>query len=242
MLSEDGMKIRILFDKDGLDDRFKTGWGISYLIDDDILFDTGEKFEYLENNARLMDADLQKIRKIVLSCNRWEHIGGLWELLQVNRDITVYSCVDFDKKFGEKAKNLGVKLVKVRTSLKISDNIYSTGQILAYEGERQVLEQSLVVNTGKKLALICGCSQVGVLNIIGQVRKIFKKDVSFILGGFHLMDEERRVIKYLVDQIVNLGIEKVGPSHCTGFEGVSLLKEVFSHNFIGIEVGREIEL
>ena len=37
------MQIKVLFDSVVLDNKFLTGWGVSYLIDDKILFDTGEK-------------------------------------------------------------------------------------------------------------------------------------------------------------------------------------------------------
>lgn len=236
------MRIKILFDKDSRDERFKTGWGISYLVDDDILFDTGEKFEYLEHNAKLMGVDLGKIKKIVLSSERWEHRGGLGELLKINRDTTVYSCPGIESKLEEKIKNSGVNLVKVDTTIKIRENVYCTGPIYGYDGGRRIWEQAIVVLTKGKLVLICGCSQPGVVKMIEEVKKIFHKDVKFILGGFHLIEKERRIIKYTVEQIVHSGIEKVGPGHCTGFEGASLLEEVFRNNFIPVEVGREIEI
>ena len=37
------MQIKVLFDKDAVDKNLRTGWGVSFLIDDKILFDTGEK-------------------------------------------------------------------------------------------------------------------------------------------------------------------------------------------------------
>lgn len=48
----DKMQIKILFDSVALDDRFLSGWGVSYLIDNKILFDTGEKSSSLFRNIK----------------------------------------------------------------------------------------------------------------------------------------------------------------------------------------------
>ena len=39
------MKLKIIFDKDKISDKYSSGWGISYIIDDRVLFDVGEKGE-----------------------------------------------------------------------------------------------------------------------------------------------------------------------------------------------------
>ena len=44
------MKIKILFDKDTKNKRLYTGWGVSFLIDEKILFDTGENGQWLMEN------------------------------------------------------------------------------------------------------------------------------------------------------------------------------------------------
>ncbi|RKY40436.1 MAG: MBL fold hydrolase, partial [Candidatus Omnitrophota bacterium] len=71
---------------------FEGGWGVSYLVDDDLLFDTGEKFSYIEKNSKLMGIDLMKITKVVISHQHWDHIQGLNGLLEMNKGITVYVC------------------------------------------------------------------------------------------------------------------------------------------------------
>ncbi|MDI6703959.1 MAG: hypothetical protein QME40_04755 [bacterium] len=49
------MEIKIPFDSISLDKRFLTGWGVSYLIDKRILFDTGEKDLKIELNPMAAD-------------------------------------------------------------------------------------------------------------------------------------------------------------------------------------------
>ena len=46
------MQIKILFDSVSLNNKFSTGWGVSFLIDEKILFDTGEKSAPLLKNIK----------------------------------------------------------------------------------------------------------------------------------------------------------------------------------------------
>jgi len=36
------MRVKILFDKDTQNKKLHTGWGVSFLVNDKVLFDTGE--------------------------------------------------------------------------------------------------------------------------------------------------------------------------------------------------------
>jgi len=46
------MKVEILFDKDAMTRNLRIGWGVSFLIDERILFDTGESSRWLLENMR----------------------------------------------------------------------------------------------------------------------------------------------------------------------------------------------
>lgn len=37
------MEIKVIFDKDAESKGFNIGWGVSFLVGEDLLFDTGEK-------------------------------------------------------------------------------------------------------------------------------------------------------------------------------------------------------
>ena len=51
------MKIKVIFDKEALDKNLRTGWGVSFLIDDKILFDTGENGQWLIDNMQNLNID-----------------------------------------------------------------------------------------------------------------------------------------------------------------------------------------
>jgi 7,8-dihydropterin-6-yl-methyl-4-(beta-D-ribofuranosyl)aminobenzene 5'-phosphate synthase len=235
------MKIKILFDKEGLGPQYHAGWGLSFLVDDSVLFDTGEKFEYLKNNAKLMGVDLGKIRTVVISHDHWDHIGGLWGLLNLNKNITVYGCALSNKEIKKKVKELGGIWKDVDAVVNIDNGIYSTGQIVFHYKNQMLAEQAMVIERKEKLILLCGCVHPNIVTLIEKVKAEFNKEISLILGGLHLMDKEQRVIEYVVSTIRAQGIRGIGASHCTGYEATQLLKKVFADNFVEIKVGEVIE-
>ncbi|MCD6227859.1 MAG: MBL fold metallo-hydrolase [Candidatus Omnitrophica bacterium] len=233
------MRLRVLLDKEVMSQDFEGGWGVSYLVDDDLLFDTGEKFSYIEKNSKLMGIDLMKITKVVISHQHWDHIQGLDGLLEMNKGITVYVCAHSSKDFKDHILRRKVKLVEVKDMVSIKEGIYSSGESFAsYKGEG-IAEQSLIIDRGKDLVLLCGCAHFGLLNIIEKVRRSFNKDIYCLIGGFHLMDKEKRFIEYVVREC-RKAVKKIAPSHCTGFPAVSLFREVFKEDFLEIKVGKEI--
>lgn len=236
------MNIKILFDKEAIDSTFLTGWGVSYLVGDQVLFDTGEKFEALLHNAEKLGVDLKTIPAVVISHDHWDHTGGLWELLSYNHQITVYSCPHFSDAFKKKVRDAGANLVELADKTRISGNIYSTGEILGVYKHSPLAEQSLVIEGPRALAIICGCAHPGILHIIHTVQGIFDKDARIVLGGLHLMDTEKRIIECMIEEFLRLGITLVGPSHCSGFEAISLFKERYQNNFLKVQTGGSLEI
>lgn len=236
------MEVIILFEKEAVDERYVTGWGLSYLIQSRILFDTGENFESLDHNAKCMGKDLAQIEKVVITHEHWDHTGGLWDFLKINTHCTVYACSGFSEEFKERINSYRTPLVEITTSAKIDDNVYSTGQMnVDYKGTKLV-EQALVLDRGKELTLLCGCSHPGITYIIERVKHVFSKEVTMVIGGLHLLDKERRYSDYVVHALGELGVKKVGASHCTGFDAQVLFKEAYGDRFIDIKIGKILML
>ena len=59
------MEIRILFDSKKEDKNYLVGWGVSYLINNHVLFDAGESENMLFHNMALMNVRPDDIKKIV---------------------------------------------------------------------------------------------------------------------------------------------------------------------------------
>ncbi len=218
-------------------------WGISYLIGQDLLFDTfGDPYVFLRNVER-MNIDLSKIKHIVISHDHWDHISGLWYVINRYKDINVYICPNFDIKIKERIRSFGVNVVEAKGLLRIRDEIYSTGEMEGRFKNINISEQALVANSENGLIVITGCAHPGILTILKEVKKNFTdKEIFCALGGFHLLDKKREDIEFIVTEFKKMGIKKVGPTHCSGKEAEGIFKNQYRENFIPIKAKEIIEI
>ena len=84
------MKVEILFDKKNIDKNLKIGWGISFLIDDQILFDTGENSSWLIHNIEMLNVDI----KIIWIMKHVEFLQYVPRQTKPNRYLNSTSCED----------------------------------------------------------------------------------------------------------------------------------------------------
>jgi 7,8-dihydropterin-6-yl-methyl-4-(beta-D-ribofuranosyl)aminobenzene 5'-phosphate synthase len=234
------MQIKILFDKEKINDTFESGWGVSYLIGD-VLFDTGEKPEYLLHNMKAFGVKPEALKKVVISHNHWDHRAGLWGLLEMNKNLEIYGCSDFYDEFKDKLKNYN--FIKVEASKEIAENIYTTGPFKAFHKGTAVLEQTLVVKHKEEISIICACGHMGLINLINKAKELFVgKKIKLLLGGFHFIETDMRMAQYIVNETKKLGVECIAPAHCTGSEVTKLFEDLYGKNFITIKTGVELEI
>jgi 7,8-dihydropterin-6-yl-methyl-4-(beta-D-ribofuranosyl)aminobenzene 5'-phosphate synthase len=85
-------------------------------------------------------------------------------------------------------------------------------------------DQALIILTDKGLIIILGCAHRGMINTILHARKITGIDeVYMVIGGTHLLNTSQKQQKMTLEAIHNLGIKKIGVSHCTGMRPASLM-------------------
>jgi 7,8-dihydropterin-6-yl-methyl-4-(beta-D-ribofuranosyl)aminobenzene 5'-phosphate synthase len=236
------MEIKILFDSKRLSRTFLAGWGVSYLIGNRILFDTGEKSSCLFNNMDRMDVKIHDIETVVISHDHFDHTGGLWDILRGKQGLDLYVCPGFSREFKNKAKTNGCNLIEVNSFMKIADGIYTTGQIEERCGLDYIAEQALVLETEKGLTIATGCAHPGIIKIVEYVMDHINGKIHLVMGGFHLLDDPVRKIKQVNSKLKALGVRYVGPGHCTGEDAAKIFKESYKENFIDIKVGRTIEV
>lgn len=236
------MKIKTLFDKDTKNKKLHTGWGVSFLIDDRILFDTGEKGPWLIENMNNLGMDIAEIEAVVISHDHWDHTGGLWELLKAKNGLKVYACPGFSKEFKEKVKESQAELIEAAKLTEISRNIFITGEIPGAYNGRYMPEQAVVFKTENGLSVITGCAHPGILKMVEKVKVKFPGErIYFVLGGFHLKESDRRAIEIVVERFKEMEIKKVGPTHCSGPETEEIFKREYGDNFARIVVGETLE-
>ncbi|MCX6651506.1 MAG: MBL fold metallo-hydrolase [Methanomassiliicoccales archaeon] len=93
-------------------------------------------------------------------------------------------------------------------------------------------EQALCVSTRKGLVILTGCGHAGVVNIVSQIKRHSERKLYMVMGGFHLWNASQDTLLKTMDGLKRLGVEKVAPMHCSGFEATKM----FSDRFPGFEL------
>ncbi|MDY6821754.1 MAG: MBL fold metallo-hydrolase [Deferribacterota bacterium] len=224
-----------VYDNYQINPKLKTSWGFGCLIDtsaERILFDTGGDSEVLLSNLQKMDIDPKSISKVVISHIHDDHAGGLEGFLKKNSKVTVFIPASFPDSFRNMIAGKGAKFINVSEPRKISDFVYTTGELYGPPEE-----QSLIVDSRQGLIIITGCAHPGVVNIVEKAKKLTKKDeIYLVVGGLH------RPPLSVVNIIKEIGVKKVAPSHCSGDRCRELFKEEYQKDFIEFGVGKIIKI
>jgi 7,8-dihydropterin-6-yl-methyl-4-(beta-D-ribofuranosyl)aminobenzene 5'-phosphate synthase len=235
------MKIQILFERESLNPKFSCGWGLSFLVSGEILFDCGEDYAYLEQNSNLMGVDIKKVKKVVISHDHWDHTGGLRGLKE--KDLEVYICKDSGSDFKLELEKQNRRIRQVLEPELIQSGVYSSGQFITSYKDKRLAEQSLVIKTERGISILCGCSHPNILNIVNKVKEHWQvKKIHAVIGGFHLINQEERIVNFLGEELKRLAVENIAPSHCTGPEAEHIIKKIYKDNFIKVKTGKTIEV
>jgi len=101
-------------------------------------------------------------------------------------------------------------------------------------------EQAIYLTCRKGLVVVAGCAHQGIVNIVTHAKKATGSRIYMVLGGFHLANATAERIRKTMDQLKNLGVDRIAPMHCTGFEAMKMI----SDRFVGFELmpaGSEID-
>lgn len=228
------MKVQIIAVGSSAQERQIGHWGLSFLVDQDVLFDTFAIPAVLQKNMKKLDIDPSRIRHIVISHNHWDHISGLWDIILKNKNVTVYLCPSTGGTFKEKIRDFGARVVEPSGFLKIKDRVYTSGEIMGRYDGQLMLEQALVVSSPRGLLIITGCAHPGIVPMVEKVKDQFGEKIYMVMGGFHLLSKNKDEIAAVIKKFKSLGIARIGPTHCTGELAVGLMQDAYQGNFMDI--------
>lgn len=113
-------------------------------------------------------------------------------------------------------------------------------------GERQqdYFDDEIVlgIKTDKGLVLVVGCSHIGIINILTEVKKRVNMPIYMVVGGTHLMVANEERVQKTIDAWKELGVQRIAVSHCTGRENIAQLRDCFQDKFVYNNTGNVISL
>jgi 7,8-dihydropterin-6-yl-methyl-4-(beta-D-ribofuranosyl)aminobenzene 5'-phosphate synthase len=78
-------------------------------------------------------------------------------------------------------------------------------------------DMALVLETGDRLALLCGCCHAGLLNTMVHARRVFERPIVIVAGGLHLTSATAEYLRRVGDVLAETeSVERIYPNHCTG--------------------------
>jgi 7,8-dihydropterin-6-yl-methyl-4-(beta-D-ribofuranosyl)aminobenzene 5'-phosphate synthase len=194
-------------------------WGYAAFIEyggKRVLFDTGNRPDILEKNAKAKGIDLSKLDFVVMSHRHSDHMGGMTYLLSVNPKVKIYAPKegfgvyggDLPSTFYRKDASLppeqryydgnppevmrsGSAWPKANFELIDKDTVIAPGiHLIALvsnkPGTLELRELSLVIDTPDGAVVVVGCSHPGVEKILEAAVKINPR-IHFLAGGLHLV-------------------------------------------------------
>jgi 7,8-dihydropterin-6-yl-methyl-4-(beta-D-ribofuranosyl)aminobenzene 5'-phosphate synthase len=232
---QDEVTVTILFDNYSADDRLGTDWGFAALIEapgHTVLFDTGNDGAILLENMRLMGKDPMVIESVVLSHAHGDHTNGLQALLDLGVRPRIFLLSAFPDELKGTA-GASAEVVEVSQGQEIAPGMRTTGQV----GEA-IPEQALVLETEAGVVVLTGCAHPGVVQMVERAREVTRGPIHLVMGGFHLGGVPEAEVRAIIGQFREMGVERAGPTHCTGDPAIALFREEYGEQYQPLGVGR----
>jgi len=169
-----------------------------------------------------------------------------------------YNGIPFQQ---QELESIGARFNMTTKPVKITDNIMTTGEIpmvtdfeqiaanlLVKEGndfkpDKLLDDQALVINTEPGLIVVLGCAHRGIINTLYHAQQITGvKQIHMVLGGCHLIGASEERIWRTIAALRELGVQRIGVSHCTGLPAAAIMAQEFGDSFFFNNAGIQTNL
>ncbi|OGO22735.1 MAG: hypothetical protein A2144_05555 [Chloroflexi bacterium RBG_16_50_9] len=156
---------------------------------------------------------------------------------------------------------LGASFVLSRQPVKLSANIMTTGEIpmvtdyeeidanlfVKEDGDKtpDTLpdDLALIIDTEFGLVVIPGCCHRGIVNTLLHAQELTGKELIYaIIGGTHLINASKEQLEKTAAVLKEMGVQRLGACHCTGFEASAYLAREFGDAFFLNNAGTRLTL
>ena len=161
----------------------------------------------------------------------------------------------------QELESLGADFNLTTKPVKITENIMTTGEIPMvtefeeidphlfvkedddFKPDKLLDDQALIINTEPGLVVILGCAHRGIINTIYHAQQLTGvKQIQMVLGGCHLIGASEERIMLTIAALRELGVSRIGVSHCTGLPAAVIMAQEFGDSFFFNNAGTRINL
>jgi len=253
--------LSILVEVDGTRILMDTGWGFSAVYNAQLMgidFDTIDMI-VLSHGHRDHTGGLRDIlRRRQAPVNVIAH-PDIWASKYTRSDKRdEFSGVPFSRELLESA---GARFKLSKEPVQISESVTTTGEIPMVSGY-EIIEDNLfvkhvddlkpdpladdlalIIKTEYGLVVILGCAHHGIVNTVRQAQKLTGQELVYaVIGGTHLYRAPLERINNTINNLKEIGVQKIGVSHCTGFPASVRLAEEFRETFFLNNAGMRFTL
>lgn len=236
------MNVRLIANGSQAWERWIRRWGLSFLVNDDVLFDAFGHNWFFRHNLQAFKVKISSIKHIVISHEHWDHVEGLKFLLASSPEAVVYFPSRTSHQLIDQVRTMGGRLRLVSGPLKIRDGVYLSGEVVGHYGNEPMPEQALVLESSRGLILLVGCAHPGIVEMVEHVKLAFSRSVYGVIGGLHLKGISDDKVLSTVSALKNSSVEMIVPLHCTGPKAARLLRSVFRENCYHWREGASVSL
>ena len=103
-------------------------------------------------------------------------------------------------------------------------------------------DQAIYFDTTRGTVVLLGCAHAGVINTLRYVRQLTKdRPIHAVLGGMHLVSASAERLGRTIEELRAMGVERLGPSHCTGPVAVAAIWNAFPEQCFVCHTGARFE-
>ncbi len=232
-------RITVICDNYTTRNDLEASWGFACLIalgGKNILFDTGSDGIVLSHNLERLGIDPSTIDLLMISHQHWDHVGGIYAILNARKNLPVYVPHSFSVHFQEDMQRYGANIIAVDEPREILPGLFTTGEL---DGPMQ--EQAVLVKTPAGTVVITGCAHPGIVRIVEAAKSILpQEDIALVMGGFHLLHDSDEDILNIIEKFKEMDVRYAAASHCSGGRARELFARQYGERFIALGAGSVI--
>ncbi len=177
---------------------------------------------------------------------------------QRNKEGVQYNGIPFLR---EELESRGARFKLVREPVHITKQVMTTGEIPMFSGYEEIENNlfvkeagmlhpdpladdlALIIDTDFGLVVILGCAHRGIIKTLRHAQNLTCKELVYAaIGGTHLFQASEEQLEKTITDLREIGIQRLGVSHCSGFRASARLAQEFEDIFFMNNAGTRVTL